>query len=103
MVIAQATGARMQPINWQGMTANLGPVVRILQQREADERAGITLSTSDVRMLVNEIRQLGALVTWAREQARLAHMALLENDVALADEFARRVADDPDLTPAGYK
>lgn len=102
----------MQPLNWQGMTANydLGPVTRILQQHEDGERTGMTLSTSDVRAMVNEINSLAKgvrecqkLITWQREQARLAHMALLENDVALADELARRVVDDPSLTPAGYK
>ena len=107
---AQATVAKMQPLNWQGMTANLGPVVRILRQHEDDKSAGMMLSTSDVRAMVDEINSLAKdvrecqrLIAWQKEQARLTHMALLENDVALADEFARRVADDANLTPAGYK
>ena len=93
----------MQPLNWQGMTANLGPMVRILVQHEEDKRAGMTLSTSDVRAMVDEIGALRGLLAWQRQQAHLMHIALLENDVALADECARRVADDSTLTAAGHK
>ncbi len=96
----------------QATAANLdlGPVVRILQQREDDKRAGMTLSTSDVRAMVDQINRLSysveeyaKLTVWQRQQAHLVHMALLENDVGLADECARRVADDATLTPAGHE
>jgi len=97
---AQATAANL----------DLGPVVRILQQREDDKRAGMTLSTSDVRAMVDQINRLSysveeyaKLVVWQRQQARLTHMALQEHDIELADECARRVADDANLTAAGRK
>jgi hypothetical protein len=63
----------------------------------------MTLGTSDIRTMVDQIGSLSTLVAWQRQQARLVHMALLENDVALADECARRVADDPTLTATGRK
>lgn len=82
---------------------DLGPVTRLLEAREDDGRAGMTLSTSDVRALVDQVGSLRQLVDWQRQQARLVHMALLEDDVALADECARRVADDAQLTATGHK
>lgn len=89
---------------------DLGPLIRVLMQHEAGDRTGMVLSTSDVRAIVDQINRLSysveeyaKLTVWQRQQARRTHMALLENDVALADECARRVADDATLTAVGRK
>ncbi len=70
---------------------DLGPVVRILRQREDDKRAGMTMATSDVRAMVDAIAKLDEALAWAQTQAHLAHMALLDHDWRLADEFARNI------------
>jgi hypothetical protein len=51
---------------------DLGPITRLLVQCEDDHRAGLTMATSDVRAMVDEIVRLSHVVLQAREYAYAA-------------------------------
>lgn len=84
---------------------DLGPLTRLLLQREEDGRAGMTLATSDVRALVDEIQRLNHLVVQARQKAYLASLALLDHDLdrvrICLDSIASPPADDAHSSPPG--
>jgi len=71
---------------------NLGPITRILIQREDDQRAGMTLSISDVRAMVDEITRLSRAVLQAREYAHDAILALLDHDLPKIRGFLNQIA-----------
>lgn len=77
----------------EGMTnLNLGPITRLLIQREDDQRAGMTLSTSDVRAMVDEIVRLSRVMLQAREYAYAARLALLDHDLTLVRTSLDQIA-----------
>ncbi len=71
---------------------DLGPITRILIQHEEDRRAGMTLSTSDVRAMVDEIVRLSRAVLQAREYAHSAGLALLDHDLPKVRRFLSQIA-----------
>ena len=74
------------------MSLNLGPITRVLVQHEEDHRAGMTLSTSDVRAMINEIGRLNHAVVVARQYAYLAGLALLDHDLPKVRRFLDAIA-----------
>ena len=78
---------------------NLGPITRILVQHEDDRRTGLTMATSDVRAMVDEIVRLSRAVLQARECAHFAGLALLDHDLPKVRRFLDAIAEGRQVDP----